>query len=93
MIRFSSPYQVHPIVATAWRRRLAPRLVVAANDGYLPGRVNFAARGGDTDVGAALRAALPGQEGEFAHGHDRASGGSLAPEAFERLLRGLGVVA
>ena len=29
--------------------------------------------------------------GEFAHGHDRASGGSLEPDAFERLLVALGL--
>ncbi|MBI5103748.1 MAG: hypothetical protein HZB46_01935 [Solirubrobacterales bacterium] len=46
LLRFSSPCQVHPLVATTWSRRLAPRVVLAANDGYLPGRVNFAARGG-----------------------------------------------
>jgi single-stranded-DNA-specific exonuclease len=91
VLRFSSPYQVHPLVATAWSRRLAPRVVLAANDDYLPGRVNFAVRGGDGDLRDLLRAALPQQEGEFAHGHPRATGGSLDPETFERLLTGLGV--
>ena len=38
-----------------------------------------------------LRAALPDVRGDFAHGHDRATGGSLAPEDFERLLDGLGL--
>jgi single-stranded-DNA-specific exonuclease len=91
LIRFSSPFQVHPLVATAWSRRLAPRVVVAANDGYLPGRVNFAVRGGHGDLRALLRDALPGVGGEFAHGHDRATGGSLAPGDFERLTVALGV--
>lgn len=91
LLRFSSAFQVHPLVATTWARRLAPRVVLAANDGYLPGRVNFAARGGTASLPALLRAALPGVEGEFAHGHDRASGGSLSPEDFERLLEALGV--
>jgi single-stranded-DNA-specific exonuclease len=91
LLRFSSPFRVHPLVATTWARRLAPRVVLAANDGYLPGRVSFAARGGTASLPALLRAALPGAEGELAHGHDRASGGSLAPEEFERLLAGLGL--
>lgn len=91
LLRFSSSCQVHPLVATTWARRLAPRVVLAANDDYLPGRVNFAVRGGTASLPALLRAALPGVEGEFAHGHDRASGGSLSPEDFERLLEGLGV--
>lgn len=90
LIRFSAPYQVHPLVAQAWMRRLAPRVVIAANDDYLPGLVNFAARGGAGDLRALLRDALPGVEGEFAHGHDRATGGSLAPEEFDRLLANLG---
>jgi single-stranded-DNA-specific exonuclease len=91
LLRFSSPCQVHPVVAQAWARRLTPRVVLAANDGYLPGRVNFSARGGEGSLVALLRGALPDAEGEFAHGHDRATGGSLAPEQFERLLTALGL--
>jgi single-stranded-DNA-specific exonuclease len=86
LVRLSSRAQVHPLVAARWRRRLAPRVVIAANDGYLPGRVNFAVRGGEGDLRALLRRALPEAEGEFAHGHDRATGGSLPPEQFELLL-------
>jgi single-stranded-DNA-specific exonuclease len=94
-IVFASPFQVHPLVATTWARRLSPRVVLAANDGYLPGMVNFAVRGGPpgTDLRALLREALPGQGGEFAHGHDRATGGSLPPATFARLLEALGVPA
>ena len=87
LLRFASPAQVHPLVATAWARRLAPRIVMAANDGYLaPGVVNFAVRGGSGDLRAVLRAALPEAGGEFAHGHDRATGGSVGVADFERLL-------
>jgi single-stranded-DNA-specific exonuclease len=91
LVRFSSPYQLHPLVATMWARRLAPRPVLAANDGYLPGMVNFSIRGGDGDLRAFLREALPGVGGEFAHGHPRATGGSLPPADFERLLAALGL--
>jgi single-stranded-DNA-specific exonuclease len=48
--------------------------VIAANEGYLPGRVNFSIRGGAGDLRRLLRDALPEAEGEFAHGHDRATG-------------------
>jgi single-stranded-DNA-specific exonuclease len=90
LLRFSSPFQVHPLVATAWARRLAPRAVMAANDGYLPGRVNFAVRGAEgTDLRALLREALPDAGGEFAHGHAAATGGSLTSADFERLLAAL----
>lgn len=89
LIRFSSPYQIHPLVAQVWARRLAPNIVVAANDDYLPGMVNFSLRGGEEDLRSLLRRVLPEQGGEFAHGHDRATGGSLPPESFERLLHAL----
>ena len=90
LIRFASPAQVHPLVATTWSRRLAPRVVMAANDDYLAsGVVNFAVRGGAGDLRAFLRTALPDATGEFAHGHDRATGGSLATDDFERLLAAL----
>ncbi len=66
--------------------------MLAANEDYLPGMVNFAVRGGDgADLRRLLRDALPGQGGEFAHGHDRATGGSLDPDAFGRLAAALGV--
>jgi single-stranded-DNA-specific exonuclease len=90
LLRFASPAQVHPLVATTWARRLAPRVVLAANDGYLaPGVVNFAVRGGEGDLRAFLRAALPDADGEFAHGHPRATGGSLTEADFARLLDAL----
>lgn len=92
VIRFDEPAQVHPLVATTWQRRLKPRVVLAANDGWLPGRVNFAVRGGDGDLRALLRDALPeGKDHEFAHGHPKATGGSLPPDAFALLLERLGV--
>lgn len=93
LVRFSSPAQVHPLVAAQWERRLAPRPVIAANDEYLPGRVNFAVRGGSGDLRRWLRAALPDVTGEFAHGHDRATGGSLSPAEFDLLLERLGASA
>lgn len=90
VIRFDTPFQVHPLVATAWARRLAPRPVLAANDGWVDGRVNFSIRGGSGDLRALLRAALPDpRDGEVGNGHERATGGSLPPAEFERLLRGL----
>ncbi len=91
VVRFSSRCRVHPMVAETWARRLAPLVVIAANDGYLPGRVSFAMRGGDGSLLALLRAALPDDaRGEVTLGHDRATGGSLAPGDFERLLDALG---
>jgi single-stranded DNA-specific DHH superfamily exonuclease len=92
LLRFSSPAQIHPLVATRWTTRLAPKIVIAANDGYLPGRVNFAVRSAsNVDLLACLRGlGLGDVEGEFAHGHPRATGGSVPPAEFERLVRALG---
>lgn len=92
LVRFSSAAQIHPLVATRWVTRLAPKIVIAANDGYLPGRVNFAVRcAADLDLLAWLRGLdLGAVEGEFAHGHPRATGGSVPPHDFARILRALG---
>ncbi|HWT92126.1 MAG TPA: hypothetical protein VN238_03960 [Solirubrobacteraceae bacterium] len=93
LVRFASRAQVHPLVAVRWKGRLKPRVVLAANDGYLrPGVVNFAVRGGEEgeDLRALLQRALPDARGsEFANGHDRATGGSLDEDEFARLLAGL----
>ncbi|MBE2315955.1 hypothetical protein DVA67_008215 [Solirubrobacter sp. CPCC 204708] len=89
VVRFSSSYQLHGLTAQMWAKRLAPRPVLAANDGYVDGRVHFSIRGGEGDLRELLRTALPDQQGEFAHGHPRATGGSIAPDEFERLLDAL----
>ena len=93
VIRFSSPYQIHPLIAQTWLRRLAPKVVIAANDDYLPGMTNFACRGGpdDLDLRQFLKDALPDATGEFAHGHTKATGGSLPPGQFDQLLLALGL--
>jgi hypothetical protein len=92
LIRFSSGAQVHPLIATRWAGRLAPKIVIAANDGYLPGRVNFAVRSAsDVDLLAFLRDLPLGEvAGEFANGHPRATGGSIPPAEFARLVAALG---
>ena len=92
VIRFSSGAQIHPLIATRWAPRLAPKIVIAANDNYLPGRVNFAMRSAsDVDLVAFLRGLGLGHvEGEFANGHPRATGGSVPPHEFDRLLKALG---
>ena len=59
VIRINSAAQVHPVIATRWAGHLqSPRLeiVLVANEGYLPGKVNFScrvarcAKGSDRDV-------------------------------------------
>jgi len=92
LIRASSPCQIHPLVAQIWRTRLPKFIVIAANDAYLPGRVNFSARGArGVNVLEFLRSVpLPPGEGNFGQGHDQASGGSLPVARWNLLLAALG---
>lgn len=94
MIRFSSPARVHPLIAQSWRGRLPKYAIMAANDGYVPGRTNFSMRG---NAGIDLLALLARygerlgiDEPEYGHGHHAATGGSLPTETFERLIKAMG---
>jgi single-stranded DNA-specific DHH superfamily exonuclease len=44
LIRVNSRCQVHPVIAQIWRTRLPKYIVIVANEGYIPGRVNFSVR-------------------------------------------------
>ncbi len=44
LLLFSSDAQVHSQVAVRWAQRLPEHIVIAANAGYLPGRVDYAVR-------------------------------------------------
>lgn len=92
LIRVHSPCQIHPLIAQIWRTRLPKFIVIAANDAYMPGRVNFSARSASgINVLQFLRAIeLPEGEGNYGHGHDQASGGSLPIEVWNDLLGKLG---
>jgi single-stranded-DNA-specific exonuclease len=92
LIRVHSPCQIHPLIAQIWRTRLPKYIVIAANDQYLPGRVNFSARAPQgTNVLQFLRnIELSEGEGNYGHGHDQASGGSLPVERWNELLQKLG---
>lgn len=88
LIRIRSKAQVHPLVAVRWRTRLAGKIVLVANEDFLPGRVNFVVRTArDLDLIAWLRSVPIGDVGEdFARGHPAATGGSLTYEQFDRLV-------
>lgn len=92
LIRVNSRCQVHPVIAQIWRTRLPKYIVIVANEGYLPGRVNFSARSA-TGINLLdfLRAIDLGDgEGSYARGHDQATGGSLPLERWNMLLEKLG---
>jgi hypothetical protein len=89
VLRFASAAQVHPIIATRWARRMAPAIVIAANEGFLADRVNFAARShANVDLLQWLKALpfTPSPGSEYANGHPRATGGSLSIDDFERFM-------
>ncbi|MBA2340364.1 MAG: DHH family phosphoesterase [Pyrinomonadaceae bacterium] len=88
LIRINTRCQIHPLIAQIWRTRLPKYIVIAANEGYLPGRVNFSARSGtDVNVLEFLRSIeIDAGEGNYGHGHDQASGGSLPVDSWNELL-------
>ena len=92
LIRFTSSCQVHPLIAQAWVGRLKDRVVIAANTGFRPGWVHFAARSGaDIDLVAFLRRyAPPGADENYGGGHPRASGGALRVSDWNRFTSSLG---
>jgi single-stranded-DNA-specific exonuclease len=88
LLLLSSAARVHPLVATRWKARLPRSIVIAANAGYLPGRVNFAVRSAASiDLIEVLQRFHWPRGEEVAHGHRRATGGSLRTADFISLLR------
>jgi single-stranded-DNA-specific exonuclease len=92
LLRMNSPCQIHSLIAQIWRTRLPGYIVIAANEGYMPNRVNFSARSAaNVSVLDFLREIeLSEGEGYHGRGHDQASGGSLPIERWNELLAKLG---
>ena len=88
LIRIRSKAQIHPLIAVRWKTRLAGKVVLVANESFLPERVNFVVRSTrDIDLIAWLRSLRIADAGEdFARGHPAATGGSLDFPQFDRLL-------
>ena len=92
LIAFSSPCQIHPLLAQTWRGRLKGSIVLAANFGFRPGWVHFAARtGAGTDLIAFLAEHKPpGADENYGSGHVAASGGALRLADWNIFIAGLG---
>ena len=92
LIRFSSPAQIHPLIAQQWRGRLREEIVMAANAGYRPGWVHFAVRSArDRDLVTFLAEHRPpGADEAYGSGHRQATGGALRPADWNVFIRGLG---
>lgn len=90
IIELDDPCRIHGVLASTWARRLAPRITMVANRGYMPARVHLSVRaGGDIDVRAALRELLPDEGPSFAAGHARASGAIVDVATYERLVEAI----
>ena len=79
LIRFHAAQQIHPLIAQQWRGRLKDKIVLAANTGYRPGWVHFAARSarGENLVDFLARHRPPGADSRYGNGHAQATGGAL----------------
>lgn len=106
VLKIKSEYQVHPVIATRWAGFLKSdrlEIVMVANFGYLPGKVNFScriakcAKNRDTPVNIieSLKAVANLDEGDlvsrlgdsFAKGHKEASGGVVNTAEFEEFCK------
>ncbi|MDB5383730.1 MAG: family phosphoesterase [Rhodospirillales bacterium] len=93
LISLHSACQIHPLIAQQWKARLKDKVVIAANTGYRPGWVHFAARSGSgTDLIDFLRHHRPqgADSVNYGNGHAQASGGALQPEAWNCFVAELG---
>ena len=92
LIAFSSPCQIHPLVAQQWRGRLKGEIVMAANHGYRPGWTHFAIRSArDLDLIAFLAEHRPpGADEAYGSGHRQATGGALRAADWNIFIRSLG---
>jgi single-stranded DNA-specific DHH superfamily exonuclease len=93
LIGLDSPCQIHPLIAQQWRGRLKDKIVIAANRGYRPGWVHFAARSASgRDLIAFLAEHRPaGADGRYGNGHAQATGGALPVATWNTFIVGLGL--
>ena len=93
LLRLNSPCQIHPLIAQQWRGRLRNKIVIAANRGYRPGWVHFAARSASgRDLIAFLAEHRPANaDGRYGNGHAQATGGALPVDDWNTFIAGLGL--
>lgn len=93
LIRFHSACQIHPLVAQQWRGRLKDKVVLAANTGYRPGWVHFAARTGEPErdlIAFLAERRPPGADEHYGSGHRQATGGALRIPDWNEFVSSLG---
>ncbi|HEY0148278.1 MAG TPA: phosphoesterase [Allosphingosinicella sp.] len=92
LIVFSSACQIHPLIAQQWRSRLGDKVVIAANRGYRPGWVHFAARtaSGRDLIDFLAERRPPGADENYGNGHRQATGGALRHGDWNAFIAALG---
>ena len=93
LIELNSACQIHPLIAQQWRGRLRDKIVIAANRGYRPGWVHFAARSATgRNLIAFLAEHRPANaDGRYGNGHTQATGGALRAADWNGFVNGLGM--
>jgi single-stranded-DNA-specific exonuclease len=93
LLEFTDPNRIHPLLAQSWHGRLPKFIVIAANHGFLPGKVAFSARTSSganiLDLLARYRHVIP-DELEYGYGHDQAAGGVVSEEGWQKLKVAMG---
>jgi single-stranded-DNA-specific exonuclease len=92
VIAFESPCRIEGLIAETWKRQLKNYLVLAANFGYIGGKVAYAAR---TELDVSVIDFMeslkpPGHIGPVVWGHDRAAGGVLDADLWKHLAGRMG---
>ena len=92
LITLDTPCQIHPLVAQAWKSRLKDKIVIAANVGFRPGWVHFAARSGTGRnlIDFLREVAPPSADENYGSGHEQATGGALRAEDWPVFLHNIG---
>ena len=92
LVLLDTPCQIHPLIAQTWRTRLGDKVVIAANTGYRPGFVHFAARSatGRNLIAFLREVAPPNVDDTYGNGHEQATGGALPLASWPVFLRNIG---
>jgi len=92
VIPFKSRCDIQGLIVEPWRRRLGKYFVIAANFGYIEGKVAYVIRTQlDTSVIDFMESLKPpGYAGHVVFGHDRAGSGIVDRELWEALAERMG---
>jgi single-stranded-DNA-specific exonuclease len=92
VIPFKSSCDIQGLIAEPWRRRLDKYFVIAANFGYIDGKVAYVVRtqleASVIDFMESLKPA--GHPGHIVFGHDRAGSGIIEREVWEAIAARMG---